>query len=130
VNITGLTEDTAPDLTNDFLMIYKTSAGANRKLKPTNLSGVANDIINSTNVSKLTSVQSIIDYLGYTIKEGENLLRRASTITYSYTSGYTKVKDFDVNIAGTYTVRFTYAKQLSGTGTVKARIYKNGVAYS
>lgn len=37
VDINGLTEDTTPDPTADFLIAYDTSAGVNKKVKPENL---------------------------------------------------------------------------------------------
>src|SRR5512139_3724578 len=63
--LNSLTEDTSPDLANDFLVTYDASAATAKKLKPSNLGGavVASgaEIDTGTDNTKFASAKAIKD---------------------------------------------------------------------
>lgn len=126
VNISGLTEDTAPDHTNDFMLVYDTSAGTNKKVKMNSFLGTS-ALLKESGIG-LVSLSLLMSVCGYTIGAGTTYTHAESnSIHTSVELAYTKIKEIVVNQSGTYSVSFEMSNN-GGFNTCSARIYKNGVA--
>lgn len=130
VDISWETEDTGGDIDNDFVHEYDTSAGANRKLKPSRWAATNAEAAAWSATNKFL-LPSQLKYAGSAPTAWTSVLV-ASYATEVTQTGTTYVKKYEWTMlkAWTYTVAFDQKRQNWGSGwAAYARVYKNWVAF-
>lgn len=129
VDINWETEDVTGDIDNDFIHEYDTSAGANRKVKPSRWKASVAEVI-ALSASKFVTASQLIYAWSAPVAWTSVLVSKY--LTELQQMGNTPVKKFEWTIlrTGTYTISFELKFQSWGSWWLtNARVYKNGVAF-
>lgn len=115
LNISGLTEDTTPDVANDYVPTYDTSAGASKKVKLSNLGGGAFVLIST----QTASASATIDFTGLSTSYKayaivlNNVVNATATQNLYFRTSTDNGSTFTAS-AGAYSYANDYASSASG----------------
>lgn len=129
IDINGLTEDTSPDIDNDFFIQYDASAFTNKKVKIARYRAADADANLGTSTALFVTPLHLKKYCGKIVAWNTFTVSAGTTWGSTASASYVKLFQWTIEVAGQYRVAFELSNGWGSGRTAFCRIYKNGAAF-